>query len=235
MPQSSDFYGNVDPRDLPVYSVGEAAHHLHLPAGTVAAWVLGKKYVTQVGVQRSKPLVEIEDRQRNLLSFRNLTELHVLSAIRRVHGVKMKVVRSAVKFLRMQFHSRHPLIEREMLTDGKDLFIHYYGSLVNISMNGQRAMREILDQFLKRIDWEHNVPVRLYPLAGREVDDAARPVLIDPRIKFGKPCLAGTRISTSVIAERHKAGDSVEELAEDYGCSPAEITAGLRYERVVAA
>jgi uncharacterized protein (DUF433 family) len=235
MPASSTIYGDVDPRDLPVYSVGEAAHHLHLPPGTVAAWALGKKYQTLLGVQRSKPLVEIADSRRNLLSFRNLTELHVLSAIRRNHGVKMKVVRSAVRFLRLQFNSRQPLIEQEMLTDGKDLFIHYYGSLVNISMNGQRAMREMLEQFLKRIEWDENkLPVRLYPLVGQKVDDA-RPVLIDPRIRFGQPCLAGTRITTSVIAERHKAGDSVEELAEDYGRSPAEISAGLRYERVAAA
>jgi uncharacterized protein (DUF433 family) len=55
--------------------------------------------------------------------------------------------------------------------------------------------------------------------------------LPDPRVQFGKPCLAGTRIPTSIIAERHGAGDSVEVLAEDYERSPQEIEAALRYER----
>jgi uncharacterized protein (DUF433 family) len=55
-------------------------------------------------------------------------------------------------------------------------------------------------------------------------------VVINPRIRFGQPCIAGTRIPTAIIRERFEAGDSQEELAEDYGRRKEEIEEALRYE-----
>jgi uncharacterized protein (DUF433 family) len=233
-------YGKLyeaDPRDLPVYSPGQAAHYLHLPTATVAAWLKRQSGSAPDGHPARAAIIDIADPENNLLSFRNLTELHVLSAVRRDHNVKLKAVRSAVAFLRDRLNSRHPLIERKMCTDGKDLFIDALsGPLVNISQGGQMALRDMLEQFLKRIEWDANdIPIRLYPALGDQLPDKSRPILIDPRIQFGKPCLAGTRIPTSIIAERHKAGDSIKELAEDYELSPSKIKAALRYEGTAAA
>jgi uncharacterized protein (DUF433 family) len=42
--------------------------------------------------------------------------------------------------------------------------------------------------------------------------------------------LAGTGIATTVIAQRYKAGESIEELAEDYGRSTSEIQEAIRSE-----
>jgi hypothetical protein len=171
-----DIYGGRDPRDLPVYSIGEAARNLHLPSGTVAAWVSGKEYSTQAGQRTSPALIEVAEPKSGLLSFRNLAELHVLSAVRRFHGVKMKAVRRAVAYLRERFHSRHPLIQRQMLTDGKDLFIEGYGQVVNISDNGQMELKVALDEYLRRIEWDQaGTPIRLFPLVDDEPADAARP------------------------------------------------------------
>lgn len=38
----------------------------------------------------------------------------------------------------------------------------------------------------------------------------------DPRIQFGAPCVAGTRITAETIAEMVWAGDSVDSLADAY-------------------
>jgi uncharacterized protein (DUF433 family) len=160
----------------------------------------------------------------------------VLSSIRRVHKVELKAVRRAVKYLKDRLHSEYPLLDREMLTDGKDLFIEQYGEYVTISQDGQMALKRILKMYLDRIAWDdHGIPIRLYPFTRREVERSPRLVAIDPRVRFGKPCIAGTRIPTAIIAERYEAGDGVALLAEDYGRPKEEIEEALRYESRIAA
>jgi uncharacterized protein (DUF433 family) len=48
------------------------------------------------------------------------------------------------------------------------------------------------------------------------------------RDKRGAP--EATGISTVIIAERHRAGDSVEDLAEDYKLTPELIEDAIRFE-----
>ncbi len=228
--------GGQGPRDAPAYLLGEAAHYLRLPAATVRSWVVGRRYPAEDGFRFSKPLVEAADAEGPLLSFRNLVELYVLSSVRRGHQVEHKAVRRAIDFLRKRFKCKHPLLDRQMLTDGKSLLVEHYGDLVNISEGGQLEMKELLGTYLQRIDRDpQGIPIRLFPFTRpAPAGDAPRMVSIDPTIRFGKPCIAGTRIPTSIIAERHEAGDSVALLAEDYGRSQEEIEEALRYERRAA-
>jgi uncharacterized protein (DUF433 family) len=44
------------------------------------------------------------------------------------------------------------------------------------------------------------------------------------------PTLVGTEIPTAVVAERYKAGESIDELAGDYGRSRKEIEEVIRCE-----
>jgi uncharacterized protein (DUF433 family) len=228
-------YDGGKPSSLPLYSVAEAAHYLRLPVATVRAWAVGRDYHTESGRRRFPPTITAADPATPLLSFSNLVELHVLSSIRRTHGVRFKAVRRSIEYLEKEYRSPHPLLEREMLTDGKDLFIEQYGELVTISQNGQMALKRILGMYLDRIDRDkHGIPIRLYPFTRTQIERSPSLVAIDPKIRFGKPCLAGTRIPTAIIAERYEAGDSVALLAEDYGRPPEEIEEAVRHESRVA-
>mgnify|MGYP003394866665 CR=1 FL=1 len=179
----------------------------------------------------SAPLVTAADPERFLFSFLNLVELHVVSSIRRVHGVKPKPVRRAIDYLRKTFKSDHPLLSRQMLTDGKSLFIEQYGQVVNISKDGQLQMKVALEAYLKRIEWDASgIPIRLFPFTRDKIEHTPRYIAIDPKIRSGKPCITGTGVPTGIISERHKAGDSIALLAEDYGRSPEEIEEAVRYE-----
>ena len=62
-----------------------------------------------------------------MFSFENLLELHVLSALRRDHHLEMPKIRRAVRYLREQLRVERPLIDREMETDGTDIFVRDYG------------------------------------------------------------------------------------------------------------
>src|SRR5262249_35173501 len=148
-PSPLNIYGGKNPAEMPAYLLAEAAHYLRLPTTTVRSWAIGRDYPTGTGVSIFDPVIAAADPSAGLLSFLNLAELHVLSSIRRVHKVKLKAVRQAIKYLRKKFHSKYPLIEKQMLTDGKDLLIEQYGELVNISEQGQMEMKAILITFLK--------------------------------------------------------------------------------------
>ncbi len=141
-----------DPRVLPAYSVVEAAHHLRMPEETLRSWVVGRLYPVAGRSKRSLPLIHLDDPKRQYLSFINLVEAHVLAAIRRRHGVKLPKVRNALDYVRRQFRIERPLIDQAFQTDGLDLFVERYGGLMNASRDGQRAMKEIIGVYLKRIE-----------------------------------------------------------------------------------
>ena len=221
-----------DVRELPAYTVSEAAHYLAVPAATVRYW--------SVGQDAYAPLIAVPSRSPTLLSFLNLTELHVLAAIRRTHVVAMPKVRRAIHYLMTTASGatdrRHPLLSRVLETDGLDLFIEQYGRLINVSRAGQTAMRAVIGAALRRIRRDADgVPIKLYPFTRAAVDDAPAMIVIDPTVSAGRPVIAGTGLATHVIAERCKAGESVRQLARDYEREEAEIEEAIRCELALAA
>jgi uncharacterized protein (DUF433 family) len=144
-------------------------------------------------------------------------------------------IRKAIDSLRERFNSAHPLAEHEFQTNGVDLFIEEYGELINLSHVEQLTMREILEAYLTRV--EHDPAGRaakLYPFIRLTGTDQPRNVVINPYVSFGKPVIAGTGLPTRVVAERFKAGDSIAEIAVDYGRKEEEIDDAIRYELRIA-
>jgi len=235
MAKRSITFQDVDVREVPSYGIIEAAHYLRIPPTTIRCWVSGRYYPSKAGRQFSKPIVCLPDSKTRLLSFMNLVEVHVLDAIRREHNIPLEKVRIAVSYLSKQFPSRHPLADQEFETDGLDLFVKKFSQLINTSQEGQLAMQEVLQAHLHRIERDlKGIPVRLYPFTRkrdlREPQEEPKAVVIDPRVSFGRPVLAGTGIPTAVIAERYKAGESVDDLADDYGRKRLEIEEAIRCE-----
>lgn len=230
MRQSSSRTG-PDPREVPAYSLSEAAYYLGVPTATLRSWVLGRDYPVTDGTRRFAPIIEIADRKRKRLSFTNLVEAHVLSALRREHAIQLPKVRKAIIYLRQQRPSPHPLADQQFETDGINLFIEKYGQLINITKEGQLAMRSVLQSFLKRIKRDaQGMPAKLYLFTRRGEIGEPLAVVVDPAVSFGRPVLEGTGIPTAILAERFKAGDSPEALADDYGRPKEEIEEAIRYE-----
>ena len=223
-------------RLVPAYTVAEAAHYLRLPVPTLRSWAVGRTYTTQAGPKRALPALKIPSRDPAMLSFVNLVEAHVLASITRDFDVPLQTVRRAVRYLQKEFGSDHPLIERVLETDRRDLFIREAGRLVNVSRGGQVAILEVVGLYLSRIEWDRaGFAMRLYPFTGKAELHAPKAVVIDPHLAFGRPVLTGTTIPTQVIAERFKAGDSPQVLAKDYGRGPSEMLEAIRCELAIAA
>ena len=60
-------------------------------------------------------------------------------------------------------------------------------------------------------------------------------ISVDAGVRFGKPCLAGTRIDVATIIDALGAGESYESVERDYEVTREQILAALRYAAHVAA
>lgn len=209
----------TDIRYMPSYSVPEAAFYLRLPVSTLRAWI---------GRRRDFAPLIIPAQERPLsLSFINLIEAYVLASIRRKHEISMAKVRKGLSFISSQFGSRHPLADGEFETDGIDLFLREADVVYN--QEGQIVLADLIKQYLKRIERDtHGLPIKLYPFSGRGEPDEPKFILIDPKISFGRPMLARKGIPVEIVAERYRAGESIDELRKDYECSQEEIEEALR-------
>lgn len=225
-------YGGEDPREIALYTVPRASRYLKIPQRTIRDWVMGWKYQTKSGMRQLDPVIKLPKPDVPILSFMNLVEAHVLGGMRRLENVSFPRVRKALSFLEEQFPSTHPLADQLFETDGVNLFIRRLDQIINISANGQIEMQEIVSRYLRRIDRNINAGVvRLYPFLKKEPSfDEPKRVMIDPLISFGRPVLVGTGVPTDVIAERFYAGDTFDDLANDYGITPKQVEEAVQYE-----
>ena len=62
-------------------------------------------------------------------------------------------------------------------------------------------------------------------------------IVIDPRVHFGKPCVAGTRIPVQNVLELIEEGASFAEITREYypELMPDDIRACVQYAREVIA
>ena len=60
-------------------------------------------------------------------------------------------------------------------------------------------------------------------------------VSMDPDVRFGKPCVSGTRIDVATIVGAFAAGESADTVAAEYALSPEQVRAALAYAAHVAA
>jgi len=124
------------------------------------------------------------------------------------------------------------LLRPELRADAGRVFLDRYGELIELTASGQLAMRRLFDEHLKRIEWDSSrFPVRLYPFLSASAPSSERPIMIDPRIAFGRPVVASRGITTSTIAERVDAGESLNDIATDYDLAQSDIEEAVVYER----
>ena len=140
----------------------------------------------------------------------------------------MKSIRRAIGIAQALYGVERPLVTMRFMHDGKDIFI---GELektagsryVNLSRHGQIAWEHIRD-VLRDLDYDDDVAARWWP-AGHET-----PIVIDPRVSFGRPYVASKGISTDAIRSRFLARESIDDIVDDFDLTAQEVEAALRFE-----
>ncbi|MGK7933499.1 MAG: DUF433 domain-containing protein [Microcystaceae cyanobacterium] len=217
---------------VPTYTIADTARYLHIPLPTLRTWVNGRSYPTKKGHKEFLPLIQRPNPDIPQLSFTNLVEAHVLRVIRTVHNVPLDKIRIALDYISEQFKTDHPLVLKQFSTDGVDLFIEQVEQLINASRSGQLAMKQVLNHLLTRIEWdEKDIAARLFPTVANNGENFTDKVLIiDPNVSFGKPTITGTGIPTKIVTELFDAGDLIEDIADDYNCTPWQIEKAILFE-----
>ena len=132
----------------PVYSVPEVAWILGVNRSTLRTWFCGRDYPAGRSTKRWSALMTPACRTPLQLSFENLLEAHVLSAIR-AYRIEFERIRAALQYVAREFQTKHPLLEKEFETDGIDLFVRE-GKLQNVSSR-QLTLHEALRLRLERV------------------------------------------------------------------------------------
>ncbi|MEZ5380188.1 MAG: DUF433 domain-containing protein [Microthrixaceae bacterium] len=223
--------------DVPLYSVAEAARFLGVPNSTFSSWARGyvRRSPDREPVSGEPVLSTIANGGSASVPFVALVEGMVLAAIRKT-GVPMQRIRPALLALQDQLGIQHALANQRLYSDGAEvLFDFAQGSEASaeatsaardlvVLRNGQRVFTDVVSGYLQRIDYGDDGYARLLYLPGYQ----RRQVVADPRRSFGQPVFVSGGAKVSDVIDRFQAGESLPDLAEDFGVPVADLEDALR-------
>lgn len=210
--------------DQPAYGLSEAAFYLKVPYQTLRYWL--------VGFKKRPPIIRPVQTATVRLSFINLLECHAVAGMRRIYDLKLPRVRRALVQISKIYPQPHALVTEVFLTDRKDLFIEKFGQVVNVSQYGQIGLN-FFHLHLERVEVDSDGLFHFFPFVLQPTPSEPKLIEINPMVGFGKPVIAGTGISTAIIASRFDARESISDLAAEYECSPQQIEEAVRWERAL--
>lgn len=215
--------------DREMYTEAEAARLLNVAQSTLNYWLEG-------GVRRGgrvyRPIIREEPRgDRQAVTWAEFIEAGLLREYRRAHGVPMTELRSFIDIVRQQYQVPYPLAHLRPFVSGKDLLIRAQDEvgldadfcLVAI-VRGQLLLTPAADSFVKRVTWHDDMATQWRPH-----DDPKSPVRIDPDVRFGRPSIDG--ISTESLWEHEQAGETTEEIADEFSLSTGAVRWAIAYEQ----
>ncbi len=132
------------------------------------------------------------------------------------------------------FSSEYPFAAYRFKTDGMRLMLQWteyedapiLNEVIVADVGGQLGWEKMMAARLAEFDYEHDLAL-VWHLAGRD-----SPVKIDPRLSFGAPTVSG--IPTWVLKGRWNAGESLDDIVDDFGISSDDAISGLQFEGVPA-
>lgn len=207
-----------------MYSYADADRLAGLSQGTARRWLGGYSYTSSAGQRRRRPPVIQREPEVSGVSFAELIELVAVREFRDL-GFSLPALRRLIDTCREVFMEPYPLSALSFKTGGRDIFVDKHGVLHDVlRQRGQLAWKEVLDPFLARLDYRDGYACRWWPL-GR-----SRPIVVDPEYGYGLPVIQDSGVRTELVRERMEAGDSIQQIADDFNEDPARIEAAIQFE-----
>jgi len=229
---------------VPLYTIAEASRILHLPPQTLAGWARGYNYALRNGERRSAGALVTEygpgPRHVPTVPFVGLAEAAFLASVR-ARGVTMQRIRPALAEISRKIGLEHALASEALFTDGDEILIDLgRAGLVDVepfeqlvvARSNQGVFVPVIKQFLSHITYGPSGYAEAITLPGF----ARTSVAVSPTIAFGKPHFTDSGVQTDAVLDRFWAGDSIDELVEDFALTDTAIEDLLRAEtRLVSA
>ena len=213
---------------LPSYLRAEAARLADVHSVTVSRWQHG--YATEG--RKLTPVFTRPKAYRTPLSYLELVEVLVVASFRK-HGIPLQRIRKAHSYLSHMFKVSYPFAQLQLKTSGPNILKELIdteawelSSLVVANQAGQLVWPEMVDARLAQFEYEYDLALRWFP-NGKD-----GPIMIDPRISFGTPIVRSAGIATWVLRERYEAGESLDDLEDDFQVGRADLLSALDFEDV---
>jgi uncharacterized protein (DUF433 family) len=241
-----------NPVEVPLYTPWDVARYLRVPVWTalaLAGWghfPPDPEWFFHHFCRRWPPHAPFEDADLTRLpdefrriSFRRFADLYVRAFVARnlLEFLKLDATEASRQEAIYEAVWRvfaHP--PQDVVLFGQVLAEEGFARLIEAfsrgaDSNAERA-RKSLALCLDRVQLEGAQPRRLYPFSRIPVENSPRAIVMDPCVRFGRPTIAGSGVPTDNLFERHQAGDSIAELAADYGIPPEQVEEAIRYEAI---
>jgi uncharacterized protein (DUF433 family) len=158
----------------------------------------------------------------------------VLAAIRET-GVPMQRIRPALLALQREIGLDHALASSRLYSDGAEVLFDFAEAnpassaaapareLVAVR-SGQRVFTEVIRDYLTRIEYGPDGYASLINLPGYRAGE----VVADPTRSFGQPIFVHGGARVTDVMDRFQAGESLNDLADDFGVPVEDLEDALR-------
>jgi uncharacterized protein (DUF433 family) len=215
-----------DLRDLPTYTIPEAALSLGMSERTMTYWY------------SDNPILKPSAYYGNvaLLSFRDLAEAYVLTVLTKFYNFNLKSLRQIVKNAKKETGLERPLIEARLSVLFKNLVLEKPArgrrarQMVDLAHDRNLVFPELVDQLGRRIMRDKDQsPRRLYPWRLVRPGDESRPVSMDPEVVSGRLVVTGTRVPVRILLGKKLSGRSLPDIAKSYHLSVETVQKALQH------
>ncbi len=225
--------GVVDLLARPIYAPTQVDSLLGLRPGTAWRWIDG--YTRR---RTYPPVIREQSTGSERITWGEFVETRLLAEYRN-SGVPMIKMRPVVDALRQELGVPYPLASSAawLEPDGRELVRRVQEQVglerrlaLVVVRTGQRLLwSDEAEEFRQSLEWTKGTKThRPQPRLVRPLQRTAPQVAIDPLRGFGEPVVRG--VPTEIIAELHRAGDSISMIAELYELAPSIVEEALRYE-----
>ncbi|HEX6254377.1 MAG TPA: hypothetical protein VFZ70_01065 [Euzebyales bacterium] len=216
--------------DRPLYTMAEAARYLGVPESTYNTWVRGyvRRPPNRPAVHGDPVITSIAaPAGRPIIPFVGLTESMVVAAFRRgtQYRIHLKEIRQAVRRLEEELDIEHVLASQHLYTDGAKILYDYANgharplSGLTQVVDGQRVFDKAIEEYLERIrfDGDEWATELVLPCTRNPI------LLVRPDRAGGHPVFINGSAPLDAVIGRVRAGDSIEDVARDFGVPSGDV------------
>ncbi len=217
--------------DTPLYTVAEAARFLGVPPSSFGNWARGYRVTFRERGPVVTPAIVTSvsaGRRQASIPFIGLAEGVVVHAFRRA-GVSLQHIRKAVAALGHEVGLEHALASQRLFTDGANVLFDYATAeedheVLTHVVTQQRVLADVVADQLKLVSYgSDGWPETLVSPA-----TARRVVVADPARGFGQPIFIRGGVRVEDVIDRWRAGESLADVAEDFGVPPEDVEDVIR-------
>jgi len=197
---------------------------LDMPYRKVYAW-MRRYWKGELGETfKSNYVWEVEGSRA--VNFLTLAELHTMMLLADA-GVRAQEVHEAREALAVAYDTSVPFAHKEVLegirTKGNKVFWETKNG--TITLEGKKPFQSnVIRLLLKKLDFNEDLLASKYYPMGK-----GKPIVIDPRRKFGSPVLINHNVYPQTLYYLYKGGEPKEFIAHLYKIKLEEVEAAIEY------